>query len=61
MLSVYFYVGIDLIVNGTMQHLPRQGEKVKVNGKLYKVIDVVYLIEQGTSSTTEVVIRLEKF
>ena len=61
MFSVYFYVGIDLIVNGTMQYLPRQGEKVKVNGKLYKVIDVVYLIEQETSSTTEVVIRLEKF
>ena len=61
MFSVYFYVGIDLISSGTMQYLPRQGEKVKVNGKLYKVIDVVYLIEQGTSSTTEVVIRLEKF
>lgn len=41
MFSVYFYVGIDFIVNGTMQYLPRQGEKVKVNGKLYKVIDVV--------------------
>lgn len=61
MFSVYFYVGIDFIVNGTMQYLPRQGEKVKVNGKLYKVIDVVYLIEQGTFSTTEVVISLEKF
>ena len=61
MFSVYFYVGIDSIVNGTMQYLPRQGEKVKVNGKLYKVIDVVYLIEQGTFSTTEVIIRLENF
>ena len=61
MFSVYFYVGENFIVNGTMQYLPRQGEKIKVNGKLYKVIDVVYLIEQGTSSTTEVVIRLEKF
>lgn len=61
MFSVCFYVDINLIINGTMQYLPRQGEKVKVNGKLYKVIDVVYLIEQGTSSTTEVVIRLEKF
>lgn len=61
MLRVYFYVGIDLIGNGTMQYLPRQGEKIKLNGKLYKVIDVVYLIEQGTFSTTEAVIRLEKF
>lgn len=61
MFSVYFYVCTDIIINGTMQCLPRQGEKVRVNGKLYKVIDVVYLIEQRTSSTTEVVIRLEKF
>lgn len=61
MFRVYFYVGIDLIVNGTMQYLPRQGEKIKLNGKLYKVIDVVYLIEQRPFSTTEVVIRLEKF
>lgn len=61
MFSVYFYVCTDIIINGTMQYLPRQGEKVRVNGKLYKVIDVVYLIEQRTSSTTEVVIRLEKF
>ena len=59
MFSVDFYVGIDLIVNGTMQYLPRQGEKVNINGKLYKVIDVAYLIEQGTFSTTEVIIRLE--
>lgn len=61
MFRVYFYVGIDLIVNGTMQYLPRQGEKIKLNGKLYKVIDVVYLIEQRPIFTTEVVIRLEKF
>ena len=61
MFRVYFYVGIDLIVNGTMQYLPRQGEKIKLNGKLYKVIDVVYLIEQRPFFTTEVVIRLEKF
>lgn len=61
MFRVYFYVDIDLIVNGTMQYLPRRGEKIKLNGKLYKVIDVVYLIEQRASSTTEVVIRLEKF
>ena len=61
MFSVYFYVAENFIVSGMMQYLPRQGEKVKTNGKLYKVIDVVYPIEQGTSSTTEVVIRLEKF
>lgn len=61
MFSVYFYVGENFIVNGTMQYLPRQGEKIKLNGKLYKVIDVVYLIEQRTFSTIEVVIRLEKF
>ena len=59
MFSVYFYVGIDFIVNGTMQYLPRQGEKVSINGKMYKVEDVAYLIESGTSSTTEVVIRME--
>lgn len=58
MFRVYFYVGKDLIISGTMQYLPRQGEKVKVNGKLYKVEDVAYLIELGTSSTTEVVIRM---
>lgn len=61
MFKVYFYVNTNCIVNGTMQYLPRQGEKVKVNGTLYKVIDVVYLIEQGAFSTTEVVVRLEKF
>lgn len=61
MFSIYFYVGKNFIANGTMQYLPRQGEKVRVDGKLYKVIDVVYLIEQGTFSTTEVIIRLEKF
>lgn len=61
MFSVYFYVGENFILNGTMQYLPRQGEKIKLNGKLYKVIDVVYLIEQRTFSTIEVVIRLEKF
>lgn len=56
MFRVYFYVGKDPIIDGTMQYLPRQGEKV--NGKLYKVEDVAYLIEPGTSSTTEVVIRM---
>lgn len=61
MFKVYFYVGTNCIINGTMQYLPRQGEKVKVNGTLYKVVDIVYLIENGTSTTTEVVIRLEKF
>lgn len=61
MFSVYFYVGKNSIANGTMQYLPRQGEKVSVDGKLYKVIDVAYLIQQGTFSTTEVVIRLKKF
>lgn len=59
MFRVYFYVGKDLIIDGTMQYLPRQGEKVKVNDKLYKVEDVAYLIEPGKSSTTEVVIRME--
>lgn len=58
MFRVYFYVDKELIVDGTMHYLPRQGEKVKVNGKLYKVEDVAYLIEPGTSSTTEVVIRM---
>lgn len=61
MFSVYFYVGDNVLVNGTMKYLPRQGEKVSVDGKLYKVIDVAYLIQQRTFSTTEVVIRLEKF
>lgn len=61
MFSVYFYVGENFIVNRTMQYLPRQGEKVNVNGAMYKVVDVVYLIENGASTTTEVVIRLEKF
>lgn len=61
MFSVYFYVGDNVLVNGTMKYLPRQGEKVSVDGKLYKVIDVVYIIEQRTFYTTEVVIRLEKF
>lgn len=61
MFSVYFYVGDNVLVNGTMKYLPRQGEKVSVDGKLYKVIDVVYIIQQRTFYTTEVVIRLEKF
>lgn len=61
MFKVYFYFNISCIVNGTMQYLPRQGEKVNVNGAMYKVVDVVYLIENGASTTTEVVIRLEKF
>lgn len=61
MFSVYFYVGDNVLVNGTMKYLPRQGEKVSVDGKLYKVIDVAYLIQQRTFSTTEVIIRLEKF
>lgn len=61
MFRVYFYVGDNALVTGTMKHLPRQGEKVRVGGKLYKVIDVMYIIEQGTSSTVEVVIRMEKF
>lgn len=61
MFSVYFYVDENFLVNGTMQYLPRQGEKVKIKGKLYKVTDVVYIIEQGIFSTTEVVIKLEEF
>ena len=61
MFSVYFYVGENFIASEIMQYLPRQGEKVKTNGQLYKVIDVVYPIEQGTFSTTEVVIMLENF
>ena len=61
MVSVYFFVGNTCIGNGTKKYLPRQGEKVKVNGQLYKVIDVVYVIERGTFSTTEVVITLEEF
>lgn len=61
MFKVYFYFNTSCIVNGTMQYLPRQGEKVKVNGVMYKVVDIVYLIEHGASTTTEVVVRLEKF
>ena len=61
MFKVYFYVNTNCIINGTMQYLPRQGEKVKVNGTLYKVVDVVYIIENGTFTTTEVMVRLEKF
>lgn len=61
MFSVYFYVGDNVLVNGTMKYLPRQGEKISVDGELYKVIDVAYLIQQRTFFTTEVVIRLEKF
>lgn len=61
MFKVYFYVDTNCIVNGTMQYLPRQGEKVKINGFMYKVVDIAYLIENGASTTTEVVIRLEKF
>ena len=45
MFRVYFYVGKDLIINGTMQYLPRQGEKVKVNGKLYKAADEIVEME----------------
>lgn len=59
MFRVYFYVNKELIVDGTMHYLPRQGEKVSINGKMYKVEDVVYLIELGTSSTTKVLIRME--
>lgn len=47
MFKVYFYFNTSCIVNGTMQYLPRQGEKVNVNGAMYKVVDVVYLIENG--------------
>ncbi len=61
MFSVYFYVGDNVLVNGMMKYLPRQGEKISVDGELYKVIDVAYLIQQRTCFTTEVVIRLEKF
>nr|DAV02845.1 MAG TPA: Gifsy-2 prophage ATP-binding sugar transporter-like barrel, 4 helix bundle.7A [Bacteriophage sp.] len=61
MFSVYFYVGNNALVHGTMKYIPRQGEKVRTNGKLYKVIDVMYILEQGASSTVEVVIRMEKF
>ena len=61
MFKVYFYFNTNCIVNGTIKYLPRQGEKVKVNGVMYKVVDVVYLIENGASTTTEVVVRLEEF
>lgn len=61
MVNVYFFVGENCIGNGMKKYLPRQGEKVKVNGQLYKVIDVVYVIERGTFSTTEVAITLEEF
>lgn len=61
MLNVYFFVGENIIGNGMKKYLPRQGEKVKIKGKLYKVTDVVHVIEQETFSTTEVLILLEEF
>lgn len=60
MFNVYFYVGENFIVNETMQYLPRQGEKVRVNSKLYKVTDVVYTIKREIFSATEVLILLEE-
>lgn len=60
MLNVYFFVGNNFIGNGTKEYLPRQGEKVKIKGKLYKVVDIVHVIERGTFFTTEVVITLEE-
>ena len=64
MFNVYFFVGNNFIGNGTKEYLPRQGEKVKIKGKikskLYKVVDIVHVIESGTFCTTEVVITLEE-
>ena len=60
MFNVYFFVGENIIGNGMKKYLPRQGEKVKIKGKLYKVTDVVHVIEHATFSTTEVLILLEE-
>ncbi len=61
MFNVTFYVGEEYLLNGTMQFLPRQEEKIRFWGILYQVIDIVYVLKPGNFTVTEVLITLKRF
>lgn len=61
MFNVTFYVGEEYLLNGTMQFLPRQEEKIRFRGIFYQVIDVAYVLKPGNFAITEVLITLKRF
>ena len=47
------------IFNGTANYLPRIGEEISINFDVFRVKNIRYVIEGGTTHKTEVLMSLE--
>lgn len=47
------------IFNGRVNYLPRIGEEISVNFDVFRVKNIRYILEGGTTNKTEVLISLE--
>lgn len=47
------------IFNGSMIYLPRIGEEISINFDVFRVKNIRYVLEGGTTNKTEVLISLE--
>lgn len=47
------------IFNGTVNWLPRIGEEMSINFDVFRVKNIRYVLEGGTTNKTEVLISLE--
>lgn len=47
------------IFNGRTNYLPRIGEEISINFDVFKVKNIRYILEGGTTNKTEVLISLE--
>lgn len=59
MFEVYFTVGKEVICDAIMQWLPRKGEQISLGEDIYEVINITYVIKEGTFKTTMVVVMLK--
>ena len=59
MFEVYFTVGKEVICDAIMQWIPRKGEQIRLGEDIYEVINIVYVIKEGTFKTTMIVVMLK--
>ena len=47
------------IFNGTINYLPRIGEEISINFDVFRVKNIRYVLEGGTTNKTKVIMSLE--
>lgn len=50
---------LKTIFNATMNYLPRIGEEMSVNSDIFRVKNICYVLKDGTTNKTEVLMFLE--